>query len=733
MNHPGGSRFEARPAETDSLLQTLLGVCNRYGVQKSAASFLAGLPSTERLSVEHGTRAMQAAGFAVKLVKRDPSTLPQQLLPAVLLNKDGTAYTLINIDHGTSGPRFEIHEAGPSEQVHVLTLAELRQRYGGHCLLIKQLPKAGEAGGEDEKEELGSKWLWRAVWRYRRYYYDSVLAAILINVLSTFAGLFAIHVYDRVIPLKAYSTLWTLVVGVVIALLFEAATRQIRDYLMDLAARKADITLSTTLFRQALGLRLENAPPNSGAFAHQVRQFETVRNFGTSACMGIVTDLPFGLLFIFMIFTVAGQLAVVPLAAIVVSLIFAVLTQGPMYNYMMLTYRDQAQMMGVLIESIEGIETLRVTGASGIMTKRYEELSATSAYSGMRFRILSNIVGTFFNMIQQAQNITLLVWGVYLVHSGDITTGALVGSIMFAGRAMAPIGSFIGLASQWQAAKTAMSGLNTLMNAPQERDPSRSYLQKPTMDGRIEVSKLSFAYPSTGTHTAPIALRDVSLKIDQGERVAFVGKIGSGKSTLLRMIAGLYLPIEGQVKMDGIDIRQIDPVDFRNQIGYVTQDLRLFRGTLRENIFLGRPAATMEAFLEVVALTGLDKIADSHPMGFDMPILSGGIGLSGGQRQLVALARALVTRPKVLLMDEPTSAMDMQSEAQFTQRLDAIVENRTVIIVTHRPSLLKVVDRIVVMDNQRMVADGPKEKILAMLSGSSAVSQEGTALERGEH
>jgi ATP-binding cassette subfamily C protein LapB len=677
---------------------------------------------------------MQAAGFAVKLVKRDPSTLPQQLLPAVLLNKDGTAYTLLKIDHGKSGPRFEIHEAGPSEQIKVLSLSELLDHYGGHCLLIKQLPKAGAAGGEDEKEApVGSKWLWKAVWRYRRYYYDSVLAAVLINVLSTFAGLFAIHVYDRVIPLKAYSTLWTLVFGVVIALLFEAATRQIRDYLMDLAARKADITLSTTLFRQALGLRLENTPPNSGAFAHQVRQFETVRDFGTSACMGIVTDLPFGLLFIFMIFTVAGQLALVPLTAIIVSLIFALLTQGPMYNYMMLTYRDQAQMMGVLIESIEGIETLRVTGASGIMTKRYEELSATSAYSGMRFRILQNIVGTLFNMIQQAQNIVLLVWGVYLVHSGEITTGALVGSIMFAGRAMAPIGSFIGLASQWQSAKTAMSGLNTLMNAPQERDPGRSYLQKPTMDGRIEVSKLSFAYPSTGTHTAPIALKDVSLKIDEGERVAFVGKIGSGKSTLLRMIAGLYLPIEGQVKMDGIDIRQIDPVDFRNQIGYVTQDLRLFRGTLRENIFLGRQAATMEAFLEVVALTGLDKIADSHPMGFDMPILAGGVGLSGGQRQLVALARALVTQPKVLLMDEPTSAMDMQSEAQFTQRLDAIVNNRTVIIVTHRPSLLKVVDRIVVMDNARMVADGPKEKILAMLAGSSAVSQEGTALERGEH
>jgi ATP-binding cassette subfamily C protein LapB len=265
------------------------------------------------------------------------------------------------------------------------------------------------------------------------------------------------------------------------------------------------------------------------------------------------------------------------------------------------------------------------------------------------------------------------------------------------------------------------------MSLPVERDPTRSYLQKPNIDGSIEVSKLSFAYPATSGHKAPIALNDVSIKIDTGERVAFVGKIGSGKSTLLRMIAGLYQPFEGQVKIDGIDIRQIDPVDFRNNIGYVTQDLRLFRGTLRENIFLGRAGASMDAFHEVVELTGLDKIADAHPMGYDMPIGAMGLGLSGGQRQLVALARALITRPKILLMDEPTSAMDMQTEALFTKRLEHIVKGRTVIIVTHRPSLLSVVDRVVVMDQQRMVADGPKDRILSMLAGqgSNAVSKEG--------
>ena len=724
MNHPGGVRIESSPADTDSLLQSLLWICDSYGVEKSVASFMAGLPSTNRLSIEQGMRSLEASGFATKLVKRDASIFPNELLPVVVMTKTGGALILkqrIQSDKGLR-PQFECLDPSTSNQSFMVSEAELLTIQSGHCLLVKQLPKPGEAGGEDAEEPSGSSWLWKTVWRYRRYYYDSILASILINVLSTLGGLFAIHIYDRVIPLKAYSTLWSLVVGVVMAMLFEAAARHLRDYLLDLAARKSDITLSSALFKQALGLRLEHTPPSSGAFAHQVRQFETVRDFAASASMAVITDLPFALLFIFMIFTVAGPLAVVPLAAIFIVMITAILVQYPMHKLMLETFRDQSAMMGVLIESIEGIETLRVTGASGIMIKRYEELNATTAHSGMRFRIISNIVMTFFNLVQQAQGIIVMVWGTYLIHQGELSTGALVGCMMFAGRAIGPVGQFVQLAMRFQTAKTAMAGLNSLMSMPTERDPARSYLQKTKFNGSIEIQKLSFAYPSTGNHKPPIALRDVTLSIEPGERVAFVGKIGSGKSTLLRMIAGLFQPIEGQVKIDGIDIRQIDPVDFRNQIGYVTQDLRLFRGTLRENIFLGRSAATVDAFMEVVALTGLDKIADAHPMGYDMPIGSMGLGLSGGQRQLVALARALVTRPKILLMDEPTSAMDMQTEAMFTKRLEDIVKGRTVIIVTHRPSLLSVVDRIVVMDNQRMVADGEKEKILAMLAGSSAIS-----------
>ncbi len=725
MNRPSGPSSTGTHADNDSLLQSLLWICRRFGVDKTPTSFLAGLPSYSSLSVEQGMRALDLAGFEARLVERDPATLMPQSLPVVLLMTDGSALVLLDIHPARefSDTGFEVLKPGASEDTCMMPAHELMAVYGGYCLLAKRRPQAAVPDEEPIRKDT-TGWLWRVVWKFRRYYRDAVVAAILINLLSTLGGLFAMHVYDRVIPMKAYSTLWALVIGVTIALLFEAGARHLRDYLVDLAARKSDIALASALFRQALGLRLEHTPPSSGAFAHQVRQFETVRDFGTSVSLAILTDFPFALLFIFMIFSTAGPLAMVPAIVIPMVILMALWVQFPLHKLMLQAFRDQAQMHGVLIESIEGLETLRVTGASGIMVKRYEELNAATAQSGMRYRWLSNIVMTFFTFAQQGQTVVMLVWGTYLIHAGQISQGALVASIMFAGRAISPVGAFVSMAIRYQSAKTAYNSLNELMALPTERDPTRSYVQKPSFRGKVEVHKLGFAYPATGPGKAPTALRDVSLVIEPGERVAFVGKIGSGKSTLLRMIAGLYQPTEGQVKVDNIDIRQIDPADFRDQVGYVTQDLRLFRGTLRENIFLGRPNASWESFMEVVTLTGLDKIADAHPLGYDMPIGAMGLGLSGGQRQLVALARALITKPKILLMDEPTSAMDMQTELTFTKRLPGIAEGRTVIIVTHRPSLLTAVDRVVVMDNQRLVADGPKDKILAMLSGAQSPHRE---------
>ena len=374
-------------------------------------------------------------------------------------------------------------------------------------------------------------------------------------------------------------------------------------------------------------------------------------------------------------------------------------------------------MTGVMVESIEGMETLRVTGSAGFMQSRYEDYNARTAMSGMRYRLLGGLLANFVGFMQQLETVAMLIWGVYLIHDGTISAGSLIGATMFANRAIAPLGQFIGLATAYGQAKAALEALNNLMSLPTERDATRNYVQKTRLSGAIGLDRVSFSYPAPSGQRAPLALDKINLQINPGERVAIIGKIGSGKSTMLRMISGLYQPQEGQVQVDGIDIRQIDPADFRSQVGFVTQDLRLIHGTLHENVMLGRPNVDWETFLAVARLTGIDAIAAAHPMGFDLPISEMGNGLSGGQRQLVALARALVTRPRILLMDEPTSAMDMQTEALFVQRLQTIIENRTVIVVTHRPSLLALVDRVIVVDQHRIVADGPKEEVLARLRG----------------
>jgi len=706
---------QAGGAHADTLLACLLWLCRKHGQEKTPAALLDGMPAGA-LTAKLAMRALNQAGFSAKLIKRPPESIFSELMPVVLTLKGGRACVLVSRSANPAGGlQYELMLPERGAEPVVVGAAELAAEYAGYCMLVK--PQRG-AGGQVSEPKSGSQWLWHAVWGYRRYYRDAFIASALINVLMLASGLFGMQIYDRVIPHSAFTTLWSLAIGVFIAMGFEAVARHLRGYLLDLAGKKADLTLASHLFHKALSIRLEHTPPSSGAFAHQLREFETVRDFGTSACMAVIADLPFVLLFVAMVYVVAGPLALVPLLSIPLTLGVALWLQFPLHGLMHEHFRDSAQMHGVLIESVDGLETLRACGANGMMQKKYEDYCAATAMSGMRFRLLSGVATNFVNWVQQAETVVILTWGVYLVHDGVLSAGALVAAVMFAQRAVAPLSQFVGLATRLQSARTALEGLNRLMALPTERDASRNYVQPSELSGGISLVNVSFAYPSHNGQPSPPALKNVSLTIRPGEKVAFIGKIGSGKSTLLRLVSGLYQPLEGQVQIDGLDIRQIDPVDFRAHVGFVTQDLRLFRGSLRDNILLGRPNAHWDSFLSVVKLTGLDQIAAAHPLGYDLPIGEAGHGLSGGQRQLVALARALITRPKIFLMDEPTSAMDMQTEAMFVQRLQTIVDGRTVVIVTHRPSLLSLVDRIVVMDQHRVVADGPKAEILKLLSGS---------------
>jgi ATP-binding cassette subfamily C protein LapB len=707
--------------DRDPLLRCLIWVLDFYGTEKSPQALLQGWPVGERVSPLLAKKTLEELGYSTSLVARQPTALSSYLLPAILLMKDGGAVVLLrridpSEDPSLLGPVFEVMLPDVEQGPVTLPQDELLHDYSGHCLLIK--PRAKEDHRGDERVEARpGHWLWGTIWNYRRYYRSAILAALLINLLTLAGSLFTMNVYDRVVPLQAYTSLWSLALGTVVAMVFEVFARQLRSYLIDMAGKKADLQLGSLLFRQALSIRLEHKPVSAGAFANQMREFESVRDFSTSATLAVLTDLPFIFLFVYIVYLIGGALAWVPAVMIPMVVLICVALQFPLNQAMNMHLREASIKHGVLIESIEGMETLRAVSAEGFMQKRWEDASALTSLSAMKSRHWSSMAGHFVQWVQQIETVVLVVWGVYLIHAGQLSQGALIGSVMLASRALAPLGQVVGLAARYQQAKAALVSLNKLMAMPTIRDTERNYLPRSQLDGRLDLQGVKFSYPAPKGVTPPVVLSGVDLHIHPGEHVAVLGRIGSGKSTLLRLMAGFFRPIEGQILVDGIDVNQIEPADFRAQVGFVAQDVRLFHGTLRENIVLNRPHVSSEDFLKVARLTGLDSMAAAHPLGFDLPIGEMGHGLSGGQRQLVALARCLITRPQILLMDEPTSSMDAQAEQLFIQHLKTLIPGLTLVVVTHRPTVLELVDRLVVLDQTKVVADGPKAVVLAQLSG----------------
>ena len=440
-----------------------------------------------------------------------------------------------------------------------------------------------------------------------------------------------------------------------------------------------------------------------------------MRDFVTSATLSAISDLPFVLMFVAVIFMVSGVLGWVPLLLIPIVVLISIAIQWPLARTMQENLRESSLRQGVLIESIEGLETLKATSGEGHMQRRWEAFSAAASATSMKSRLLSSLAVNAVTYVQQLQTVVLVVAGVYLIGDGQLTQGALIATVMLAGRAIAPLGQVVGLAVRFQQAKAAMKSLNNLMAMPVDRDPERDYLPDPPLNGQITLKDVCFSYPAPPMQPTPAVLSNINLRIEPGERVAILGRIGSGKSTLLRMMARLYAPVSGQMLTDNLDVAQIDPADWRRAVGYVGQDCRLFYGSLRENIMISRPDAKAEDFLRVLRLTGLDAVASKHPSGINMHIGEMGDGLSGGQRQLVALARCLLAQPKLILLDEPTSAMDTQTETLFMEHLMRATSGHTLVIVTHRPSLLALVDRIIVVDDGKVVTDGPKEQVLASL------------------
>ena len=704
----------------DSLLWGVEWICAHHTKLVSKEVLYSGLPRTERLDPETALRMLEQVGISAGWVKRDLNKLSSYLFPLLIARKDGT-YCILTARRGKRGQYLYQVVVPESGGALMLAEAELLEIYAGYALVATPKPKL-DSRADDQLLPKGpgeGHWLFSTLWRYRRYFYSAALAALLANVLTLASTFFTMNVYDRVIPTQAYVTLWSLAVGVIIAIVFEFTTRQVRTWLIDVAGKKADLILGAKLFRQVMAMRMENKPQSSGTFANQLRDFEAVRDFVTSATLATLSDLPFCALFMFIIYMIGGALAYVPLAAIPIILIASVIIQWPLGRYMEENIREISLKQGLLIESIEGLEALKAARGEGVMQKRWDDFSAMAAASSMKTRYLSMLTSNFVTFIQQINTVCIVVYGVYLIHAGDLTMGAMIGVVILSGRCLAPLASVVGLALRYQHAKTAMKSLNNLMDAPTDRDPNISYLPTPKFTGSMRLKKVSFAWPVPGMMVPIRVLENINIKIIPGERIAILGKIGSGKSTLLRVMARLFQPAGGQVFIDGVDATQVDPADWRAAVGYVGQDCRLFYGTLRQNVIIGNPSVSTEDFLRVASMTGLDHIAARHPLGYEMPIGEMGNGLSGGQRQLVALARCLLLKPKILLMDEPTSSMDAMTETLFLRRLKEATEGQTLVIVTHRMSVLSLVDRLIVLEDGHVAKDGPKEQVIASLNEST--------------
>jgi ATP-binding cassette, subfamily C, bacterial LapB len=707
-DHAAGWTFTSKALHADDpLLTCLVVLCKLLERPTSAERLSAGLPLEDgRLTPALAVRAAARAGLSASLVRRPLDRITDLTLPCILLLEGRDACVLVarSADRAT----IALPETGGTTE---LPLADLAGRYSGHALFARPELRFDRAAEWTPQFQRGS-WFWGTLAQAWPIYGEVMLAAVLINLFALAAPLFIMNVYDRVVPNNAIETLWVLAVGVVTVFVFDFLLRNLRGYFVDSAGRIADVKLASRIFEQVLGIRMAARPPSAGAFANNLREFESLRDFFTSATLVALVDLPFVLLFIGVVWLIGGPIAVVPAVAVPLMLGVGLLLQLPLNKVVRRTFRDTAQKHGVLVETINGLETIKSVGAEGRTQRSWEQFVSAIAGSAMRARFLAALGVNFSALAQNLVAVGVVIYGVYRIGDGDMTVGALVACTIITGRAMAPLAQVAGILTRYHQARAAFDALDQVMALPNERPAHARFLHRPEVQGMIAFQNVSFTYPD---QKQP-ALDRVSFTVRPGERVGLIGRIGSGKSTVERLVLGLYEPDQGAVMIDGTDLRQIDPADVRRNVGCVLQDVFLFRGTIRENIALGAPFVDDQAVLRAARIAGVDDFVARHPQGFDLEVGERGERLSGGQRQAVAVARALLLDPPILVLDEPTSAMDNDAENRLKQRLAETLEGKTLLLVTHRASLLSLVERLIVLDGGRLLADGPKEDVLKALA-----------------
>ncbi|ANP79018.1 type I secretion system permease/ATPase [Vibrio sp. 10N.222.51.C8] len=693
----------------DPLLNSLIYVSRYYGLANSPEALINGLPLSDgKLTPFLFPRSAERAGLVAKENRSDLEKIPHLILPAVLLLKQGEACVLNSID--LEKQEAEIITAESGMVPIIIPVEELKEQFIGRYFLVKKQFRYDERSPEVLKTRKGH-WFWSTIWESKNIYRDVLIASILINIFAIAAPMFTRLVYDKVVPNLAFETLWVLASGIFVVFLFDLLLKLMRSYFIDVAGKKSDILISSKLFSKVLGIRMEAKPASVGAFAKNLQEFESIREFFTSATIGSLIDLPFALMFLALIWLMAGNLVFVPVAGVVILIVYALLIQGPLRRTIEEGSRLASQKYANLIESLAGLETVKLFSAQSQFQFRWEEAVAHMANWNIKSRRITDSIQNTAGFVQQSTNVGMIIFGVYLIAEGELTMGGLIAATMLSGRAIGPLVQLSLLSTRYNQAKSSMTLIEQVMSMPDEQEEGKRYIHRPIIQGHIALDKVTFHYPDS-----PVAsIRDLTLNISPGEKVAIIGRIGSGKTTLERLIMGLYKPTEGHVRIDDTDMEQLHHVDVRRNIGCVPQDSNLFYGSVRDNITLGRPLVDDRDVMDAANRAGVTAFTQQDPAGLERQVGEGGALLSGGQRQSIAIARAFLGRPPVLLMDEPTSAMDNRSEMHIKHQLNQLLPSETLILITHKTSMLDIVDRVIVMEKGCIIADGPKAQVLSDL------------------
>jgi len=697
----------------DPLLDSLVLLSELYNRPKTRDSLIAGLPVKDsKLDVDNFVVAAERGGLSVKLLSHTISSLSKLTLPALLLLNEKDTAILLDIDSENATAKIMKAESGKSEIE--IPLQELEEIFSGYLYLVKPLHKF-DGRTEQTLDSKEGHWFYSSMAKSYKIYRDVLLVSVLVNLIVLVAPLYTRNVYDRVIPNGAMDTLWTFTIGVFIAYTFDFILRMVRAYFIDIAGKKSDVLLSAKIFKHVQATELSKRPKSTGTFAKQLADFDSIRELITSSSMTLLIDIPFTVVFLIVIYILAGTLVFVPIVAMILILVFGLYAHSSMKYTVEKTYRASGEKSGLLYEGLGAIESVKAYNMQSRNQKKWEDATGEIAGWSNKTKIMSTAVGSWSNYVQQLATVASVVYGVYLIQDAHLTMGGLIAVSMLLGRTIAPMRQVASLITRIHGAKSAFESLDKIMENEIELDDKKTYIQKPKLTGAFEFKDVDFAYPEAEV----LSLHNMNFKIEPNQKIAILGRIGSGKSTIGKLLMRFYLPSEGSIYVDGIDINQMNPYELRKNIGYVPQHIQLFFGSVKDNIKIGVEHVD-DARVEMVArLAGVTDFTDKHPQGLDMQVGEMGQALSGGQRQLVALARALILFPKILIMDEPSSAMDLTTEKILRDRLREIMKDKTVIIATHKASLLDLVDTLMVVEAGQMVAYGDKADVTAQLNGST--------------